>query len=153
MSASRSRDRMRGGKGVMVMAYIPLTMVPDLSVLIDFAAQMVSSGIALAGVFIGAHIANKAAIRQERLNVLRMAYANVFKSYAEWILTQDTQQLAQLLPTIYEARLLSEADVDASLQKLADAVTQSSPNAEQCSTYLQEFWKRAQKEICKGYRQ
>ena len=80
MSASRSRDRMRGGKGVMVMAYIPLTMVPDLSVLIDFAAQMVSSGIALAGVFIGAHIANKAAIRQERLNVHMQMFLNPMRN-------------------------------------------------------------------------
>lgn len=123
----------------------------DFSALLGFVAQFLSSAMALVGVFVGAYIANKAAIRQQYLNSLRTSYANVFRYYSAWVQSRDTAHLAELIPAIYEARLLSGPEVDASLQFLSEAVTVSNPSPDICSQCLQEFWNGAQKEIRKGY--
>ena len=123
----------------------------NLSDWISFVSQMLSSVMALVGVFVGAYIANKASVKRHRLDALRSAYANVCRCYMDWVPARDVDHLMPLLAAIYEARLLSGTDVDASLQKLADAVTRSNPSKDVCGKCLQEFWERAQKEIRKGY--
>lgn len=123
----------------------------NLSDLFGFASQIFSSVIALIGVFVGAYIADKSATRKQRLDALSSAYAKVFRCYSEWVASRDTVHLAQLMSAVYEARILASDEVDASLQKLAEAVTGSEPSPEVCSKCLREFWKGAQKEIRKGY--
>lgn len=123
----------------------------EFSDLLSFLGQLLSSVLGLAGVMVGARIANQAAIEQRRLDSLRSAYADVYKRYIEGVPFKNVSQKAMLLSAIYSARLLSPPEIDKNLGLLADAVIKSEPDPTVCHKYLNEFWEGAQKEIRKGY--
>ena len=112
----------------------------------------VSGTLSVIGVFVGAYMARKTAVEQQRHIELHSACSLVLSTYARWV--EDPQEYRfALLASIASAQLLCtpDSDIDKSIQELEKLVMITAHPSQQCGNCLNDFRQKAQQELIKRY--
>lgn len=112
----------------------------------------VSGTLGVIGVFVGAYMARKTSVEQQRRAELHSACSLVLSTYARW--AEDPQEYRfALLASIASAQLLCtpDSDMDKSIQELEKLVLITAHPSQQCGNCLNDFRQKAQNELIKRY--
>ena len=119
---------------------------------LSLLATAVSGALGLIGVFVGAYMARKTAVEQQRRTEFYSACALVLSTYVHWI-EEPREYRFSLLASIASMQLLCTpgSDIEKSLKELEKVVMITAHPSQQCGNCLNDFRQKAQNELIKRY--
>ena len=116
---------------------------------IEFIGPIVTSVIALLGVFVGSKLTEKATSKQNKKRILADYYAEVLSSYSNFAMYRNTENLMLLITAIEKCRLLCSKKSNDIFVRLEYAITDKDFKSDQCGHIIGELRISAKDDLCK----